>query len=119
MVNLTEQVLNRRFAALADPTRRAMIERLSKGRATISHVARPFMRRMSLPAVTKHIKVLEAAGLIIKTRQAQSRPCEINGPALREVTDWIDQYRATWEQAFDRLDAYLKSNSKQSPRPPA
>jgi DNA-binding transcriptional ArsR family regulator len=113
MVNLREQVLNRRFAALADPTRRAMIKRLStKGRANISYVAKPFMGRMSLPAVTKHLKVLEDAGLIIKTRDAQSRPCEINGPALREVTDWIDQYRATWEQTFDRLEAYLKSTRK-------
>jgi DNA-binding transcriptional ArsR family regulator len=112
MVKLSERVLNRRFAALADPTRRAMIERLSKGRATISYVAKPFIGRMSLPAVTKHIKVLEDAGLIIKTREAQTRPCEVNGPALREVTDWIAQYRATWEQAFDSLDACLKSNPK-------
>jgi DNA-binding transcriptional ArsR family regulator len=101
--------LSQTFAALADPTRRAMLARLSKGEASVSDLAEPFLKDMSLPAITKHIKVLEKAGLITKTRQAQWRPCKINGAAFKDMADWVEQYRIFWEQSFDRLDAYLKT----------
>lgn len=101
--------LSQTFAALADPTRRAMLTRLSKGEANVSDLAKPFLNDMSLPAITKHIKVLENAGLITKSRQAQWRPCKINGDALKDAADWMEQYRIFWEQSFDRLDAYLKT----------
>ncbi len=97
------------FAALADPTRRAMLARLSKGEASVSDLAEPFLSEMSLPAVTKHLKVLERAGLITKTREAQWRPCKLNGEALKDVAHWMEQYRIFWEESFDRLDAYLKT----------
>lgn len=101
--------LSQTFSALADPTRRAMLAQLSKGEANVSDLAKPFLKDMSLPAITKHIKVLERAGLIIKTREAQWRPCKINGEALRDVADWMEQYKAFWEESFDRLEAYLKT----------
>jgi DNA-binding transcriptional ArsR family regulator len=101
--------LSQTFAALADPTRRAMLARLSKGEANVSDLAKPFLKEMSLPAVTKHLKVLERAGLITKTRHAQWRPCKLNGDGLKDVADWMDQYRQFWEESFDRLDAYLKT----------
>jgi DNA-binding transcriptional ArsR family regulator len=104
--------LSRTFAALADPTRRAMLARLSEGEANVSDLAEPFLREMSLPAVTKHLKVLEAAGLITKGRKAQWRPCQINGEPLREVADWMEQHRVAWEDKLDRLGAYLKSQAK-------
>jgi DNA-binding transcriptional ArsR family regulator len=97
------------FAALADPTRRAMLARLSKGEANVSDLAKPFLHDMSLPAITKHLKVLEHAGLITKTREAQWRPCKLNGAAFKDVSDWMEQYRIFWEESFDRLDAYLKT----------
>jgi DNA-binding transcriptional ArsR family regulator len=97
------------FAALADPTRRAMIDHLSRGQANVSDLAQPFLDRMSLPAVTKHLKVLERAGLITKTREAQRRPCTLNADAFKDVADWMEHYRAFWEESFDRLDAYLKT----------
>jgi DNA-binding transcriptional ArsR family regulator len=101
--------LSRTFAALADPTRRAILARLSKGEANVSVLAKPFLKEMSLPAVTKHLQVLEKARLITKTRQAQWRPCKLNGDALKDVADWMEQYRTFWEESFDRLDAYLKT----------
>src|SRR3954469_9462653 len=97
------------FAALADPTRRAMLARLTKGEANVSDLAGPFLKDMSLPAVTKHLKVLEKAGLITKTREAQWRPCKLNGAPLKDVVDWTQQYREYWEESFDRLEAYLKT----------
>jgi len=103
--------LSRTFAALADPTRRAMLARLSKGEANVSDLAKPFLKDMSLPAITKHLKVLEKARLITKTRQAQWRPCKLNGDAFKDVADWMEPYRMYWEQSFDRLDAYLKTVS--------
>ena len=109
--------LSRTFAALADPTRRAMLARLSKGQANVSDLARPFLKEMSLPAITKHLKVLEKARLITKTRQAQWRPCKLNADALKDVADWMEQYRQFWEESFDRLDAYLKKvTSKPHPK---
>ena len=111
-----QDALDRTFAALADPTRRAMLARLSKGEANVSDLAKPFLKRMSLPAVTKHLKVLEKAGLVTKTREAQRRPCKLNGDALKDVADWMEQYRTFWEESFDRLDAYLKTvTSKKNP----
>ncbi|HEX7673746.1 MAG TPA: metalloregulator ArsR/SmtB family transcription factor [Bdellovibrio sp.] len=101
--------LSQTFAALADPTRRAILARLSKGEANVSDLAEPFLKDMSLPAVTKHLKVLEKAGLITRGREAQWRPCKLNGIALREASDWMETYRAFWEESFDRLDEYLKS----------
>lgn len=101
--------LSQTFAALADPTRRAMLARLSRGEANVSDLARPFLKDMSLPAVTKHLKVLEKARLITKTREAQWRPCKLNADAFRDVADWMEEYRSFWEESFDRLDAYLKT----------
>ena len=111
-----QDTLSQTFAALADPTRRAMLARLTRGQANVSDLARPFLHEMSLPAVTKHLKVLERAGLITKTREAQWRSCRINGTAFKGASDWMEQYRAFWEESFDRLDAYLKTvthNQKQ------
>lgn len=104
-----EDNLSQTFAALADPTRRAMLARLSEGEANVSDLAKPFLKDMSLPAVTKHIRVLEKAGLITKTRQAQWRRCKLNGDALKDAADWMEPYRIFWEESFDRLDAYLKT----------
>ena len=101
--------LNQTFAALSDPTRRAMLARLSKGEATVSDLAKPFLKNMSLPAITKHLKVLERAGLISKSREAQWRPCKINPEPFKHASDWMEQYRAFWEESFDRLDIYLKT----------
>lgn len=101
--------LDQTFAALADPTRRAILARLSKGEANVSDLARPFLKDMSLPAITKHLQVLERAGLITKSRDAQYRPCRLNAEALKTAADWVDQYRMFWEESLDRLDAYLKT----------
>lgn len=105
---MTDQ-LSQTFSALADPTRRAMLSQLSKGQANVSDLAKPFLKTMSLPAVTKHLKVLEKAGLITKTREAQWRSCQISGAPLRDATNWMEQYRVFWEESFDRLEIYLKS----------
>ena len=101
--------LSQTFQALADPTRRAMLAQLSKGESSVTDLAKPFLKEMSLPAVTKHLKVLEKAGLITKTREAQWRPCKINAAGLEDVTEWMDEIRKHWEDSFDRLDAYLKT----------
>lgn len=101
--------LSQTFSALADPTRRAMLAQLSNGECTVSDLAKPFLKDMSLPAVTKHLKVLEKAGLITKSKDAQYRPCKLNGDGLRQAADWIEEYRVFWEASFDRLDAYLKN----------
>lgn len=97
--------LSATFAALADPTRRALLARLSLGEASVNELAVPF--EMSLPAISKHIKVLHAAGLVSKGRDAQWRPCRIEGANLKQAMDWIAEYRQTWEDRLDRLDAYL------------
>ena len=109
-----QSFLDRRFAALADPTRRAMLLRLAKGEADVSSLARPFLRRMSLPAVTKHVRVLERAGLITKKRAAQRRPCRLNAAALQDVEAWTEHCRSYFEASLDRLDAYLKTVSAAS-----
>ena len=94
------------FAALADPTRRAILARLASGEVSVSKLAEPF--DMSLPAVSKHLKVLERAGLIKRGREAQWRPCRIEPQALRGVDSWLEEYRRLWEERFDRLDVYLQ-----------
>src|SRR4051812_31691903 len=101
--------LSQTFAALADPTRRAMLAQLSKGEANVSDLARPFRSEMSMPAISKHLKVLEKAGLITKTREAQWRPCKLNAEGFKDVADWMEHYRHFWEESFDRLDEYLKT----------
>lgn len=98
--------LSATFAALADPTRRAILARLSLGETSVSELAEPF--EISLPAVSKHLKVLERAGLVARGREAQWRPCRIDAGPLREVADWLEHYRQFWEQSLDRLDEYLK-----------
>jgi len=103
------------FSALADPTRRAMLSRLAHGEATVSDLAQPFLQNMSLPAVTKHIKVLEKAGLVSKGKEAQYRPCKINKEALKNASDWMEQYRVLWDERFDRLEEYLKTLSPATP----
>jgi DNA-binding transcriptional ArsR family regulator len=102
--------LSATFAALADPTRRAILARLASGETSVTELAAPF--EMTTPAVTKHLKVLERAGLITRSRQAQWRPCQLNATPLHEAADFIEQYRQFWEQSFDRLDAYLKTMKK-------
>lgn len=97
------------FAALADPTRRAMLARLSQGEASVSDLAKPFLKKMSLPAVTKHLKVLEKAGLVTKSRDAQWRPCKLNAAPLKDLSNWMEAYRSFWEESFDRLELYLQS----------
>ena len=98
------------FSALADPTRRAILSRLARGETTVQELAKPF--HISPPAITKHLKVLERAGLISRSRDAQWRPCRIETKALKEISDWMDSYRRFWEDSFDRLDDYLKVLSK-------
>jgi len=97
--------LNATFAALADPTRRAILARLASGEATVSELAAPF--DMSLPGISKHLKVLQRAGLIEQGRHAQWRPCRLQPEPLRNVAEWVGQYRRHWEESFERLDAYL------------
>lgn len=105
---MTDQ-LTQIFAALADPTRRAVLARLSRGEACVSDLAKPFLTEMSLPAVTKHLKVLERAGLITKSREAQWRPCKLNAAAFKDAADWMEQCRRFWEESLDRLEEYLKT----------
>src|SRR5262244_1303143 len=97
--------LSATFAALADPTRRAILARLALGETSVTELAEPF--DMSLPAVSKHLKVLERAGLIARGREAQWRPCRLNAAPLRHVSEWVERYRAFWEAGLDRLDEYL------------
>jgi DNA-binding transcriptional ArsR family regulator len=98
--------LSNTFAALADPTRRAILARLALGETSVNEIAEPFA--MSLPAVTKHLKVLQRAGLISQSRQAQWRPCKLEAAPMLEVSNYLEQYRQLWEQRFDQLDSYLK-----------
>jgi DNA-binding transcriptional ArsR family regulator len=102
----TDDELSLTFAALADPTRRAILARLAQGEATVNELAAPF--NLSLPGVSKHLKVLQHAGLITQGRRAQWRPCRLEPARLKEVADWVDTYRHIWEERFERLDAYLK-----------
>jgi DNA-binding transcriptional ArsR family regulator len=98
--------LSTTFAALADPTRRAILARLAAGETSVTELAQPFA--MSLPAVSKHLKVLERAGLVVRGREAQWRPARLAARPLKEADDWLERYRVLWEQRFDRLDEYLR-----------
>jgi DNA-binding transcriptional ArsR family regulator len=102
--------LSATFAALADPTRRAILARLVSGEASVTELAEPF--DMSMPAISKHLKVLEHAGLIARGREAQWRPCRLEARPLKGVADWVEHYRDFWEQSFDRLDDYLRELKK-------
>jgi DNA-binding transcriptional ArsR family regulator len=108
----TPDRLSPTFAALADPTRRAILARLSGGEVSVTELAEPF--QMSLPAVSKHLKVLERAGLIARGRDAQWRPCRLTGSPLKDVADWVEGYRRFWAESFDRLDDYLREMQKQT-----
>jgi DNA-binding transcriptional ArsR family regulator len=94
------------FSALADPTRRAILARLALGETSVTELAAPF--EMSMPAISRHLKVLERAGLIARGREAQWRPCKLKAEPLKQAADWLDEYRRFWEESFDRLDAYLR-----------
>ena len=102
--------LNVTFAALADPTRRAILARLSSGETSVTELAKPF--EMSLPAISKHLKVLERAGLIARGREAQWRPCRLKAGPLKRAADWLEHYRRFWEQSFDRLDDFLRESQR-------
>ena len=102
---MTPDPLTTTFAALADPTRRAILSRLASGETSVTELAEPF--EMSLPAVSKHLKVLERAGLIARSREAQWRPCRLEPGPLKDVAEWVERYRRFWEQSFDRLETYL------------
>jgi DNA-binding transcriptional ArsR family regulator len=104
MVNYQER-LNRTFAALVDPTRRAILARLAAGQATVTELAAPF--KMSQPAISKHLKVLERAGLVSRGRDAQRRPCRLEARPLKAATDWLEHYRGYWQESYQRLDALL------------
>ena len=104
-------VLSATFSALADPTRRSILAMLASGEATVNELAKPFA--ISLPGISKHLKVLENAGLITRSREAQSRPCKLEAARLKEVSEWIETYRRNWEESFGRLDDYLQEMKAQ------
>lgn len=106
-----EDTLSRTFAALADPTRRAMLARLAQGPATVKELAEPF--KLSMPAISKHLKVLEHAGLIERGREAQWRPAQLQAAPLKDVSQWLESYRDHWEENFDRLNEYLRKLQKE------
>ena len=108
---MTTDTLTQTFSALADPTRRAILARLSQGEATVGELAQPF--DISLPAISRHLKVLEGAGLISRGREAQWRPCRLEPQPLRDVDGWLDRYRRLWTASFDNMDAYLARLQKE------
>jgi len=103
---MTPDRLTATFSALADPTRRAILARLAGGERSVTELAAPFA--MSLPAVSKHLKVLERSGLIVRSREAQWRPCRLDATPLKEAADWVSRYQSLWEDSFDRLETYLE-----------
>ena len=114
MVTATTDSISNTFAALADPTRRAILARLASGEASVTELAEPF--EMSLPAVSKHLKVLERAGLIARGREAQWRPCRLQAGPLKDADEWLERYRRHWEESFDRLDDYLRELQRNEKR---
>jgi DNA-binding transcriptional ArsR family regulator len=108
---MSSKTLDSTFAALADPTRREILVRLASGEASVNELAEPF--QMSLPGISKHLKVLERAGLISRGRVAQSRPCRLEARPLKEAADWVGRYRRFWEEGFDRLDDYLQEMQRE------
>jgi DNA-binding transcriptional ArsR family regulator len=111
MTPMTIDTLSLTFSALADPTRRQILAHLANGELSVTQLAAPF--NMTMPAVSKHLKVLEHAGLIVRGRKAQWRPAKLQAVPLKEVADWVEQYRQNWEESFDKLDAYLKTIQKE------
>jgi DNA-binding transcriptional ArsR family regulator len=103
------------FAALADPTRRAILGRLAQGETSVTEIARPF--KISMPAITRHLHVLERSGLIARSRRAQWRPCRLRAKPMKEAVDWLEHYRNHWEASLDRLDAYLQELQAQQTQP--
>ena len=114
-VAIDEDELSETFAALANGTRRAILARLAEGAATVNELAEPF--EMTLPAISKHIKVLERAGLVVRGHRAQYRPCALNAAPLAEVSTWAEQYRPVWESRFDRMDEYLNQLQQRGTTP--
>jgi DNA-binding transcriptional ArsR family regulator len=117
-ITLDDEKLSETFSALANATRRALLARLARGEATVNELAEPF--NMTLPAISKHLKVLQRAGLVVRARQAQFRPCALDAEPLREVSSWTEQYRHVWEARFDRMDGYLeqlRTNTKSTTAP--
>lgn len=112
----TSDYLSLTFGALADPTRRAILTRLAAGETSVTELAAPF--KMSLPAISKHLKVLERSGLIARGRDAQWRPCRLEAKPMKEAVDWLEHYRRFWEESFDRLEDYLQQLQAQPPNPP-
>ena len=110
----TPDMLSATLSALADPTRRAILARLAEGEATVNELARPFA--ISLPAVSRHLKVLEGAGLISRGREAQWRPCRLEAGALKDVDDWLARYRRFWSESFDKMDAYIAELKRKEKR---
>ncbi|MBX7255238.1 MAG: metalloregulator ArsR/SmtB family transcription factor [Candidatus Hydrogenedentes bacterium] len=108
---MPQDTLSTTFAALADPTRRAILARLSTGETSVTELARPF--KMTMPAISKHLKVLERAGLIQRSREAQWRPCRLDAKPLEGVAEWVEQYRRFWEERLDRLEIYLRELQEQ------
>lgn len=108
---MTKDPLSLTFAALADPTRRQILARLADGELSVTQLAEPF--EMTQPAISKHLKVLERAGLIVRGQRAQWRPSKLQAAPLKEAADWVEQYRQNWEESFDKLGAYLKSIQKE------
>ena len=111
MTPMTIDTLSLTFSALADPTRRQILAHLANGELSVTQLAEPF--NITMPAVSKHLKVLEHAGLIVRGRKAQWRPAKLQAVPLKEVADWVEQYRQNWEESFDKLDAYLKTIQKE------
>ena len=112
MPSRENDALSLTFSALADPTRRAILARLAKGAGSVTELAAPF--EVSMPAITKHLKVLERAGLIERGRQAQWRPATLQAAPLKDVSEWLERYRKNWEESFDRLDEYLQKGQKET-----
>ena len=108
---MSKDALSLTFSALADPTRRQILARLANGELSVTQLAEPF--KMTMPGVSKHLKVLERAGLIVRGREAQWRPAKLQAEPLKEVSDWVEQYRKNWEESFDKLDVYLKTIQKE------
>jgi DNA-binding transcriptional ArsR family regulator len=111
---MSPERLDATFSALADPTRRAILARLASGETSVSELAEPFA--MSMPAISKHLKVLQRAGLIERSRAAQWRPCRLAPAPLKDASEWLDRYRRFWEESFDRLEDYLRELQKKEPK---
>src|SRR5271167_1070341 len=112
--HISSEHLDATFSALADPTRRAILARLASGETSVSELAEPFA--MSMPAISKHLKVLQRAGLIERSREAQWRPCRLAPAPLKDASEWLDRYRRFWEESFDRLEDYLRELQKKDPK---